>query len=524
MIAYWKGRNSTLFKELDGTLGLKQMQNYTPMFKRFFELNDKNWNRINFDNKRKLKTMVDGKTATLVTADGKTAEKRVFFKMSPLLDPSKYLAGLYEDYGFTLPTLNDGCYQKISDHNNAAYVDGFFYYLMDVLPESLNCAHTVACYGNYLAIKSDFVYNVEEDLEPLMHNKFFKNKLGTLFKFKDPSMTLPTTCAKLTFEEDVVLDDLIEIQGDSTEERIEPACEEVMDRLSFDSDSTNGLADLTDGFNGSAKSFGSNSSDTNNSDSEEEASFDTDQSFSEIQLTINQFPVQAIALEHLECTLDTLLSQDLNADQLASALIQIVMTLIAFQHMFHFTHNDLHTNNVMCTSTAATHLYYCFKGVHYKVPTYGRVFKIIDFGRAIFSYKGQRFISDSFSPYGDAATQYNTEPYMVENKPRLEPNYSFDLCRLGCSLLDVLPDTKPFQALNDLIAAWCTDDKGRNMLYKKNGVERYPNFKLYKMIARSVHNHTPQVQLEKPIFKQFQCDKNECNVFNLDELPSYWKI
>ena len=35
----------------------------------------------------------------------------------------------------------------------------------------------------------------------------------------------------------------------------------------------------------------------------------------------------------------------------------------------------------------------------------------------------------------------------------------------------------------------------KNILYKKNGEERYPDFKLYKMIARTVHNHTPEAQL-----------------------------
>jgi hypothetical protein len=59
-----------------------------------------------------------------------------------------------------------------------------------------------------------------------------------------------------------------------------------------------------------------------------------------------------------------------------------------------------------------------------------------------------------------------------------------------------------------LITEWCMDDKGINMLYKNNGNERYPDFKLYKMIARHVHNHTPQVQLERPEFKQFLLNNN----------------
>ena len=30
--------------------------------------------------------------------------------------------------------------------------------------------------------------------------------------------------------------------------------------------------------------------------------------------------------------------------------------------------------------------------------------------------------------------------YLNENKPRIDPNYSFDLCRLGCSLFDYFID------------------------------------------------------------------------------------
>ena len=85
--------------------------------------------------------------------------------------------------------------------------------------------------------------------------------------------------------------------------------------------------------------------------------------------------------------------------------------------MFDLTHNDLHTNNVMYKKTDKTYLYYRYKGDFYKVPTHGRIYKIIDFGRAIYRYKGKRICSDSFHPKGDASTQYNCEPYLNENKP-----------------------------------------------------------------------------------------------------------
>jgi hypothetical protein len=53
------------------------------------------------------------------------------------------------------------------------------------------------------------------------------------------------------------------------------------------------------------------------------------------------------------------------------------------------------------------------------------------------------------------------------------------------------------------------DDKGKNVLYKRNGDERYPEFKLYKMIARIVHKHTPEAQLERDLFKKYVVTKKK---------------
>ena len=109
-------------------------------------------------------------------------------------------------------------------------------------------------------------------------------------------------------------------------------------------------------------------------------------------------------------------------------------------------------------------------------------------------FRGKLLCSDSFHPKGDAATQYNFEPYMNPKKPLLEPNKSFDLCRLGCSLYDfIVQELEEEEVIQDIIdikkipysikkiiLEWCDDDKGRNVIYKNNGEERYPEFKLYK--------------------------------------------
>ena len=240
----------------------------------------------------------------------------------------------------------------------------------------------------------------------------------------------------------------------------------------------------------------------------------------DIQLTIKKLPISVICLEKCENTLDSyMIDNDLSDDEWSSILMQIVMILITYQKVFNFTHNDLHTNNIMYNLTDKKFIYYKYNNLYYKVPTYGKIYKIIDFGRAIYKYKDFVYCSDSFHKNGDASTQYNFEPYMNNKKPRLEPNYSFDLCRLACSMYDILCDENEKETkISLLIKEWCKDDKGRNVLYKTNGDERYPDFKLYKMIVRTVFNHLPQNQLKREIFSQFLVSKNKLKKNCLDEV------
>ena len=214
-----------------------------------------------------------------------------------------------------------------------------------------------------------------------------------------------------------------------------------------------------------------------------------------------------------------------------SCLFQVIIILSVYQKTFSFTHNDLHTNNIMFIPTDKQFLHYCFNGTLYKVPTYGKIYKIIDYGRAIYKYNGKNMCSDSFHPKGDAASQYNCEPYFDSKKPRLEPNPSFDLCRLACCIFDFFVEdvfeTKEIIKKNKiaaLIYSWLLDDKGRNILYKNNGDERYPEFKLYKMIARSIHNAIPEQQISNEIFKKFIISKKSINkkttIINLDFIPN----
>jgi hypothetical protein len=274
------------------------------------------------------------------------------------------------------------------------------------------------------------------------------------------------------------------------------------------------------------------SSDEEDEDEDDDGSSDEDEV---LNVTIPKFPVQVISMECCDDTLDNLILDDkLSTEEWLSALMQVIMILIVYQKAFQFTHNDLHTNNIMYNKTDKKFIYYLYKNKYYKVPTFGRIYKIIDFGRSIFKYEGKIFCSDSFNFGGDAATQYNTEPYFNDKKPRIEPNYSFDLCRLACSIFDYLiddiSDLKNPEIMEDpinkIIVEWCLDDKGVNVLYKNNGDDRYPEFKLYKMIARHVHNHTPHSQLLRPEFDNYSKFKGNVptDYINIDEIPSYTSV
>ena len=271
--------------------------------------------------------------------------------------------------------------------------------------------------------------------------------------------------------------------------------------------------------------------DEDEEDEEDKSSFAPDPV---INAYFYDFPVQMICLEKCQGTLDELFAKKiLNLETTASALFQVIMTLLIFQKMYHFTHNDLHTQNIMYIETDIEYLYYSYKKKVYRVPTYGRIFKLIDFGRAIYTFQGNLFCSDSFDIGGDGHTQYNCEPFFDETKPRIDPNYSFDLCRLGCSIYDYIldideeldPNTKK-NPLEKTIIGWVTDDNKKNILYKKSGEERYPNFKLYKMIARTVHGKLPEDQLTNPYFAQFEYtvkkkDMKNMNIVDIDSLPTY---
>jgi len=520
---------------------IEKLQLYNPIYKQFFNMKPHNYQHIGLNNPlhiHDLHTVYDSNKNALV-------ESNVFIKFSPLLDPYRYMIGKYniDDSIRTLPNLySDGqtVHSKLLQPHNASYIDNFFCYLSGMMGYQHKIPNTVPYYGSYLGIQSRFKLDVSDDIEYLTDSGFFNKNVGKLFtiEYEDesvndchgshknkPALIIENTECDLDFEQ--ILDE--EIQDDLHENATETPEDVYSQSEKSDSDSNRDSDSNSDGDSDSNDSSveWSSCSDSRE-DSEEEEEEDEEE---EVYAYINNFPIQMICMEKCDGTLDELFVYDeITVELGASLLFQITMTLLIYQNTFQFTHNDLHTNNVVYSNTTVEFLYYKYKNQLYKVPTYGKIFKIIDFGRSIYKFNDKVFCSDSFAKDGDASAQYNCIPFLDKNKPRLEPNFSFDLCRLGTSIFDFIMDiNQPLESFDELqrtIYRWCQDDKGKNILYKKNGNDRYHNFKLYKMIARTVHKHTPEMQLSDPYFKQFEVDDIQegitDNVICIDQIPPYY--
>tara|TARA_Y100000816_G_scaffold274932_1_gene242664 strand:- start:404 stop:2128 length:1725 start_codon:yes stop_codon:yes gene_type:complete len=532
-------------------MSISKIQNYNPIYTIFFKMDENNYNKICFSNKYKF---VDFSTIQ-ESLTKRNVPSKIFIKYSPLLDPIRYMIGKYElnNANLTeLPQFNSdttNCNNKLLSINNSSYIDCFFSFLASKLLHNYNFNNSIDFYGSFLSVQDKYKMDISDDFEYLNESNYFLNNLNKKYKItksdllnvvmnnnsrrnKNKINISESNLNICNIENDIVDDLQIEEIVESNE------IEEVYSKNTNNnssSDSSESDNDSDSDYSNESGDSDDDSEDSGESDETEDSDEDSDESNESSSVPeetvfsyIDNFPVQMICIEKCKDTLDSLFENEKMDDENgSSALFQVIMSLIAYQKAFSFTHNDLHTNNVMYSETNQEFLYYKYNRKIYKVPTYGKIFKLIDFGRSIYKFKGKIFCSDSFAPGGDAATQYNCEPYLNENKPVIEPNFSFDLCRLGCSIYDFIIDDEEEAEMNELqktIYRWCLDDSNLSILYKKNGNERYPNFKLYKMIARTVHNHTPQKQLEFPFFNQYEIDSQidtNIEIINIDKIHSY---
>jgi hypothetical protein len=551
---------------------LKNIQNYLPIYNEFFNLNETNYNSIQLNTHIYLKQITQRKSHSVFraklfnTLTNKIEEKDIYIKYSPILRCDGYLTGKYHKYTnynatsqsilqtpapFTETDSSPLHQIKTNMNNNEAYTSSFFCYLSSKLLHEYNFLNGLDCYGIYTCNQNDFRYDISDDLDELIDNSFFMKNKGTMFTVDEE------------FEKCIPKKHTIEIIND----------EDVDDETkSHDSDTSNSV-NTEEGEQVQFESEEEDEDTENNSENQdedpegaecEENYGSTSECFSlndeeNIFAYVKGFPVSMTLQEKgYKCLDEYMMDEEDFMDQMEEQLgdnftdekfneldaelkikwksifAQIIFTLIGYNKAFNCVHNDLHAGNVVYIKTQEKYIYYKFENKYFKVPTFGKIWKIIDFDRATYYFKGKLICSGAFSRNENGFTQYNTEPYYNPKKRRVDYNPSFDLCRLACSIFDDFIDdedtpfgdldTSTFDDIEKIIYDWTMDDKGKNVMYKSNGLPRYDDFKLYKMIARKVHNCVPSEQIHKPLFNEYIMGDNKHikqNMFvDIDKIPN----
>lgn len=474
---------------------------------------------------------------------------------------------------------------KIHDKYNEAYIDSLCCATVSRLVETETSPHWCKFYGSFNGRVNKYMYNVTGEIYSLKQERWFnKNKRAGIFKIKVVGdEAKPTQLVQIVEEGGIIeCDDLgaiassesgindadcisvtpstddeapIELLEDRPVRIVKLGGSPVPDSESNSSSESDNSSESSSEDSRDSSSEGS-SSDSSSSDSEDSSSdssgSDSDSSSSgsedssssgssspknqsgscEFFAEFSDFPVQVTLMERCTGTMDSLLDIEEQQDaedkdaRWSAWIYQVIAGLAVAQYYYGFVHNDLHTNNVMWSPTDDKYIYYRLDGLDhqfYRVPTYGKLMKIIDFGRASFYLNDRKdlVISDAYAENNDAYGQYNCPPYYERSEPKVGPNPSFDLCRLAVSMFDALYPEQPEIKTNpkklseeegrieyetdsdlyNLLWFWLTDSEGKNILRNPDDTERFPDFDLYKYIARYSNNAIPRIEAQNKYFE-----------------------
>lgn len=411
-------------------------------------------------------------------------KRDVFAKFISIIDPLMYAIkenNNNETHLLSSP-YNQMCSEKINNFQNAAYIDGFFTLLGSKLTEGGRCPCFPLYYGTFSGLKDDYLIDITEDYDELKYNSHFRKNKQSKFELIEKKYD----CGDSDSEND-------SFENDSS--NLELLDEEFIGASTID---TNLL--LLDEFN---ETYIESGEDLEGDVIEIDENYqfndiinDAHESF--IYMKVNDFPVQCVLMEKLEGTMESLYELDLDENVWKAYFFQIIFGLAVAQKHYNFVHNDLHSENIMYVDTKLEYLYYEFEGTYFKIPTYGRILKIIDFGRATFNHNNYVFFSDVFDEDGDAEGQYDYPDDINSKKCKIKPNYSFDLARLASTIIEDFMD-KP--DLYKLMRKWITDKYGYCLINEPD------DFDIYIKIAKTIKNAIPKKQLKHNIFKPFVVKK-----------------
>ncbi len=472
----WQSQDyKRLYSSIRDILNMNSLQFYMPFYSLYFYIHNKPKANHKIDMKRNyyLKEILEITKSRYYNSNmflkgnvyneskNITTECELFCKSIPILDPIHIVNNNYNlvnHNNYHLPSnYNYNTFHKINDMNNTAYIDVLCSFLFGNLTHYKKNPSFPLYYGSVNGI-GDYNYDLTEDYDDIKNDRCFNENVDKGFKL-----------------EIYVSDD----ESSSDEDN------------KSDSDNDN-----------------KSNSDNESVDESDNSSIDNKNekdSFDDCIAKLLKIPIQLLFIEKLEGTLEDLLDEDIKEEVLLSCIFQISFALTYLQKHYHFTHNDLHINNVMFQKTESKYLYYKYNNIYFRVPTHGYIFKIIDFGRAIFKYRDKVYMNDVFSDYGEAGGQY-TYPKQVQftierDREYIKPNYHFDLCRLSMTILEELNDKEYSDESLKFLNHMCKNSCDISFC------DMPDDFYLYKSIAKDACNCLPREVIMNDIFKSYRIKK-----------------
>lgn len=484
-------------------------------------------------------------TGILKKDESEPIKQRIYSKIIHLVDPFEFMTRSHILSYLPAPDANDRDQLRkhaISRYNQAS-VDATICYMLSRLGNAGLSPATVDYYETICGIADSYMYRITDDFMTLRNKFWFWSfaEDGALLKVEGESVSDELRSWILTKPAEASLDSSFyeEISLDDSTALPSPEGNEVCEGISFKMEELEDIGNQVEAailqeeepikMTQKNSDNGSTSSETDISLTESEAHIEElEDCGGEVYLRCKNIPVLVCFQQAAEGTMDQLLSevmetesQDSDAcgifglpecERMWSAwLFQVCAALSVFQRYANFCHNDLHTNNIVWVSTEEQYLYYKSQnGVNYKVPTYGKIFKLIDFGRATAEIGNIQIISTDYAKDQDAWGQYNWGPIKDDSESEIAPNSSFDLCRLAVSIFETLYPAYDHSTDSDesslaaLLWKWLQDDEGKSIMYDDDDIERFPGFDLYVHIAHHVHNAIPAEQFVERAFNQFR--------------------
>lgn len=222
-------------------------------------------------------------------------------------------------------------------------------------------------------------------------------------------------------------------------------------------------------------------------------------------IEINNFPVQLLFFEKINNSLFDLLEQsNYEKGKWMSIVFQVCAALNLIQHKYEICHNDLHVGNIMYSYTKLDYLYYqhpLYNNKVYCIPTYGKIFKIIDWGRGTLKYKDKFMNNNVFYPLNSAGGQYYVNDF--SNSKNIEPNRCVDINFFIFSLL------KHSNYINnddfiDYLESMCIDNEGVSILNNEK-----MEFSDYINISHNCNFFNPQKLINSTLYKKYIQNKKD---------------